>query len=314
MSDDNNDDKKSDVPASNGLVTISTALAGRDDAERLHEHEKTGDVLKTYKKWKDVALDRFTTENRALHEKLNEKGRALEEAEKEIVRLHAELDDIQGAFEKRVAILDNTLKKFYAELKAENGKLRAEIEARKASAPNTMLDIKTRAMARARELIDAGDVKKATELVVMATSIDSTLDLVGIVSMARATEMMNAGSMQTLEEIISESIRFAEAKVKRTLEPGDRAILVKSMTATFNKKNDAPAPMTEGAASALLHPLDTFFPKIDGFYRPICLYNGIVADKCPNNEDSLCKTKLLDYPRELYHEWDGKNAWKCNCG
>lgn len=60
--------------------------------------------------------------------------------------------------------------------------------------------------------------------------------------------------------------------------------------------------------------LDIFFPKIDGFYRPICLYNGRVAERCPCNDNGLCMTKLLDYPRNFYHEFDGKNAWKCQCG
>lgn len=60
--------------------------------------------------------------------------------------------------------------------------------------------------------------------------------------------------------------------------------------------------------------LDVFFPKIGNYYRAICLYNGIVAPKCPNNIDSLCSTEFEIRPRELYHEWDGKNAWKCLCG
>lgn len=60
--------------------------------------------------------------------------------------------------------------------------------------------------------------------------------------------------------------------------------------------------------------LDVFFPKINGFYRPICLYNGIVEEKCPNNRNSLCSSKYKELPKHLYHEFDGKNAIKCLCG
>jgi hypothetical protein len=64
-----------------------------------------------------------------------------------------------------------------------------------------------------------------------------------------------------------------------------------------------------------LNELDVFFPFMeDGTCRAICLYNGVVADKCPNNIDSLCSTKLFERPRSFYHAFDGKNAWKCNCG
>lgn len=59
---------------------------------------------------------------------------------------------------------------------------------------------------------------------------------------------------------------------------------------------------------------DIFFPKINGMYHAICLYNGEVAPKCPNNQDSICMTGHPERPRNLYHDWDGKNAWKCNCG
>lgn len=59
---------------------------------------------------------------------------------------------------------------------------------------------------------------------------------------------------------------------------------------------------------------DVFFPLIKGRYRAACLYNGVVAPKCPNNDHSLCRTELLERPRSLYHDWDGKNAWKCPCG
>lgn len=59
---------------------------------------------------------------------------------------------------------------------------------------------------------------------------------------------------------------------------------------------------------------DVFFPKIEGYYQAICLYNGIIDIKCPNNQDSLCKTKLEERPRKFYHDWDGRNVWKCLCG
>ena len=60
---------------------------------------------------------------------------------------------------------------------------------------------------------------------------------------------------------------------------------------------------------------DVFFPQMpDGTFRAICLYNGVVAEKCPNNVNSLCSSHLPRRPDELYHVWDGKNAWKCNCG
>lgn len=57
-----------------------------------------------------------------------------------------------------------------------------------------------------------------------------------------------------------------------------------------------------------------FFPIIDGYYRVICLYDGHTADKCPNNENHLCKTKYVALPNGLFHKWDGKNAIKCLCG
>ena len=60
--------------------------------------------------------------------------------------------------------------------------------------------------------------------------------------------------------------------------------------------------------------LDVFFPKIGDYYQAICLYNGIIDTKCPNNENSLCMTKLTELPRNHYHPWDGRNAWKCPCG
>ena len=60
--------------------------------------------------------------------------------------------------------------------------------------------------------------------------------------------------------------------------------------------------------------LDIFFPFIEGYYRAICLNNGFIGIRCSNNCDSLCCMKLLVRPRESYHPWDGKNAWKCPCG
>jgi hypothetical protein len=60
---------------------------------------------------------------------------------------------------------------------------------------------------------------------------------------------------------------------------------------------------------------DLFFHRMEnGHLRAICLYNGVVAPKCPNNNDSMCRTELFDYPRSKYHEFDGKNVWKCDCG
>lgn len=60
---------------------------------------------------------------------------------------------------------------------------------------------------------------------------------------------------------------------------------------------------------------DVFFHRmVNGRLRAICLYNGVVAKKCPNNEDSICKTELFDFPRGEYHDFDGKNVYKCNCG
>ena len=59
---------------------------------------------------------------------------------------------------------------------------------------------------------------------------------------------------------------------------------------------------------------DRYFPKIGEYYQAICLYNGIIDKLCPNNEDCLCRTKLLERPVNHYHEWDGRNAWKCPCG
>lgn len=66
------------------------------------------------------------------------------------------------------------------------------------------------------------------------------------------------------------------------------------------------------------HKLDVFFPEYyhNGiiYYTAVCLYNGIVDKKCPNNQYSLCGTALQERPRNHYHPWDGRNAWKCPCG
>jgi len=68
-----------------------------------------------------------------------------------------------------------------------------------------------------------------------------------------------------------------------------------------------------------MNELDVFFPKLEGnmgmvYYRAICLYNGVIDEKCPNNVESLCSTLLTERPTHHYHEWDGRNAWKCLCG
>lgn len=61
--------------------------------------------------------------------------------------------------------------------------------------------------------------------------------------------------------------------------------------------------------------LEFLFPEVEpGKFRAICLYNGVIAPACPNNEHGLCKTVHFSRPRDLYHPWDGKNCWKCNCG
>ena len=73
--------------------------------------------------------------------------------------------------------------------------------------------------------------------------------------------------------------------------------------------------MTAMNALATTDPRDVMFHVMpDGRLRAICLYNGLVAPLCPNNDDSLCREELLDYPRGFYHDFDGKNAWKCPCG
>jgi hypothetical protein len=60
---------------------------------------------------------------------------------------------------------------------------------------------------------------------------------------------------------------------------------------------------------------DVMFHKMeDGTLRAICLYNGLQFEKCSCNQDSLCMTRLFDYPRMFYHDFDGKNVWKCPCG
>ena len=60
--------------------------------------------------------------------------------------------------------------------------------------------------------------------------------------------------------------------------------------------------------------LDVFFPEVEGYYRAVCLYNGVVDKECPNNHNSLCSTKYIIRPESMYHPWDGRNAIKCLCG
>jgi hypothetical protein len=61
--------------------------------------------------------------------------------------------------------------------------------------------------------------------------------------------------------------------------------------------------------------LDVFFPEMpDGTFRALCLNNGFTGTLCKNNNHSLCCMVLFDRPRDFYHYWDGKNAWKCPCG
>lgn len=64
----------------------------------------------------------------------------------------------------------------------------------------------------------------------------------------------------------------------------------------------------------VINRLKVFFPLINGYFRPICLYNGYNFEKCNNNENSLCKTKYKELPIDLFHRFDGKNAIKCLCG
>lgn len=61
--------------------------------------------------------------------------------------------------------------------------------------------------------------------------------------------------------------------------------------------------------------LDKFFPEVEpGIFQAICLNNGVIGVRCPNNNDGLCTIKHTKRPRYFYHPWDGKNVYKCPCG
>ena len=45
-----------------------------------------------------------------------------------------------------------------------------------------------------------------------------------------------------------------------------------------------------------------------------CLYNGKDYEKCPNNDNGMCRTIYKQFPFNLLHEFDGKNFIKCLCG
>ena len=49
-------------------------------------------------------------------------------------------------------------------------------------------------------------------------------------------------------------------------------------------------------------------------YRFKCLYDGIRYDKCSCNENGLCRTIYKEFPKDLIHDFDGKNYIKCLCG
>ena len=49
-------------------------------------------------------------------------------------------------------------------------------------------------------------------------------------------------------------------------------------------------------------------------YRFFCLYNGEDFEKCPNNDNGMCKTIYYAFPKDLLHPFDGKNVIKCLCG
>ena len=50
--------------------------------------------------------------------------------------------------------------------------------------------------------------------------------------------------------------------------------------------------------------------------RAKCLYDGIYYEKCPNNENGICKTIYLDLNSFciLFHKFDKRNYIKCLCG
>jgi hypothetical protein len=85
---------------------------------------------------------------------------------------------------------------------------------------------------------------------------------------------------------------------------------------TDTAKGNAAVPVGHNVQSGIgeTDPRDRMFIKVKRGYRPICLYNGLVADKCPNNLGCTCSQTYPDYPRHLYHDWDGKNVLKCLCG
>lgn len=57
-----------------------------------------------------------------------------------------------------------------------------------------------------------------------------------------------------------------------------------------------------------------FFPKIGRYYQAICLNNGFIGPRCPNNLNSICQIQHVEIPWDYLHEWDGKNVYKCPCG
>lgn len=50
--------------------------------------------------------------------------------------------------------------------------------------------------------------------------------------------------------------------------------------------------------------------------RAKCLYDGVHYEKCPNNDNGLCRTiyPSIEAFMFLFHEFDGKNYIKCLCG
>lgn len=52
----------------------------------------------------------------------------------------------------------------------------------------------------------------------------------------------------------------------------------------------------------------------DGYYRFHCRYDGFHYEKCPNNNNGICKTKYKELPIKLLHSFDNKNIIKCLCG
>lgn len=56
------------------------------------------------------------------------------------------------------------------------------------------------------------------------------------------------------------------------------------------------------------------FILFNGYVRFYCRYDGNNFEKCPNNENGLCRTKYLYFPNVLIHKFDKKNCIKCLCG